>query len=128
MWVEIRAFHGLKYSDLVFLCHFATFLSFPGGRNGFDLIFIRQDLPDLRDFFRIRERPLGRRPLDPDDPVNPVQLLFIEKTKRSDTTNLQFLIVNIQFRFVRVGLVLLDSAAWAAHRRATGTLKGEQDT
>jgi hypothetical protein len=30
-------------------------------------------------FFACGERPFGRRPLYPDDPVNPVQLLFIDK-------------------------------------------------
>ena len=30
--------------------------------------------------------------------------IYIEKTERSDTTNLQYSIVNLQFRLVRVGL------------------------
>ena len=30
-------------------------------------------------FFACGERPFGRRPLYPDDPVNPVHLLFIDK-------------------------------------------------
>jgi len=31
--------------------------------------------------------------------------ILIEKTERSDTTNLQYSIVNIQFRLVRVGIL-----------------------
>jgi hypothetical protein len=42
-------------------------------RNGFDFIFLDRI---YRIFFACGERPFGRRPLDPDDPVDPVQLLF----------------------------------------------------
>jgi len=43
------------------------------------LIFFRQDLLDLLDFIRLRRDVFGRRPLYPDDPVDPVQLYFKDK-------------------------------------------------
>jgi len=45
-------------------------------RNGFDFIFLDRIYRIDGIFFACGERPFGRRPLDPDDPVDHVQLLF----------------------------------------------------
>jgi hypothetical protein len=44
--------------------------------NGFDLYFFNLDRINriIRDFFACGEGPLGRRPNNPNDPVNPVKL------------------------------------------------------
>ena len=49
-------------------------------RNGFDFYFFLDRIHRIDGiFFACGERPFGRRPLDPDDPVDPVQLLFKNK-------------------------------------------------
>jgi hypothetical protein len=48
-------------------------------RNSFYFIFLDRIYRIDGIFFACGERPFGRRPLYPDDPVNPVQLLFIDK-------------------------------------------------
>jgi hypothetical protein len=49
-------------------------------RNGFDFYFFLDRIYRIGGiFFACGERPFGRRPLYPDDPVDPVQLLFKDK-------------------------------------------------
>jgi hypothetical protein len=49
-------------------------------RNGFDFIFFLDRIYRITGiFFACGEGPFGRRPLYPDDPVNPVQLSFKDK-------------------------------------------------
>jgi hypothetical protein len=45
--------------------------------------------------------------------------IYIEKTERSDTTNLQSSIVNIQFRLVRVGYLVLGINPTVGQKRAS---------
>ncbi|CAB1082442.1 hypothetical protein D1AOALGA4SA_10062 [Olavius algarvensis Delta 1 endosymbiont] len=49
-------------------------------RNGFDFNYFYLDriYRIIRIFFACGERPFGRRPHDPDDPVDPVQLFFLK--------------------------------------------------
>jgi urocanate hydratase len=46
--------------------------------NGFDFYYFYLDRINriIRDFFAFGEGPFGRRPLNPDDPVDPVQVVF----------------------------------------------------
>jgi len=46
-------------------------------RNGFDFFLDRINGID-RFFFACGETPFGRRPLYPDDPVNPVNCYFVK--------------------------------------------------
>ena len=48
-------------------------------RNGFDFIFLDRIYRIDGIFFACGERPFGQWPLDSDDPVDPVQLLFKNK-------------------------------------------------
>jgi len=48
-------------------------------RNGFDFYFLDRIYRIDGIFFACGERPFGRRPLYPDDPVDPVQLLYKDK-------------------------------------------------
>jgi hypothetical protein len=48
-------------------------------RNGFDFYFLDRFYRIDGIFFACGERPFGPRPRYPDDPVDPVQLLFKNK-------------------------------------------------